>query len=90
MPVEHKSSPYPTKQMVLDDAGDYIERLKERNEELETTYEGRDEEARTNKELEARVEELESKLAGLQLFHDSIVKTIDEFAHVEHKKNKSK
>lgn len=86
LPPERKSKAKPTKQMVLDDAGDYIKYLKERNEELEAKLEA----LSGNKEQDARVKELERKLEDLQLFHDDVVYTVDKHRVIKTETNKSK
>ncbi|CDH49721.1 predicted protein [Lichtheimia corymbifera JMRC:FSU:9682] len=84
MPPDRKSKAKPTKQMVLDDAGDYIEYLKERNEELEAKLEA----LLKNKEVDARVKDLEKELGRLQLFHDEVVEAVDKNRIIKFETNK--
>lgn len=86
LPPDRKSKAKPTKLMVLDDAGDYIEYLKARNEELEAKIET----LSKSKEEDVRVKELETKLERLQLFHDDVVDAVDKNRIIKFEGNESK
>ena len=86
IPPSRKTKAEPTKQMVLDDAGDYMEYLIERNQELEEKLE----QLMKNKDRDADVKELDSEFKRLQLFHDDVVHAVDKNRIIKFETNKRK